>query len=462
MEHDLSKTMAELPTAEKTHGAGRWKPIALALALVAGLVAVLWFVFREQLTPAVPVQAARVLLLEQEVGGAEVPNSGKTELLFQASGWIEPDPWQVSIAVKTDGYVDEIFIREGDAVTNGQVVATLDPEDNELSLAVAKANVQRHEAVLNSKKSIAAAEEKQMEAAQFKVEAAVARLARERDTSERFANLKPDVISHSDRVAAEQAVVEFEAEEKAARASLTALEARAVSAKAEVKVAAAELASAKEALAVAQLAFDRTIIRAPMDGIILRRFAEPGDKRLVMADDPHSAHLAEIYDPGKLQVRVDVPLAEAGKMAVGQPAKISTAMIPGRTFEGLVTSIVGQADLQRNTLQAKVEIKGPDPRMRPDVLCRVEFLGVPTIGGSVGASSHSLWIPVQALEGDAADQQVWIVDPLTKTVGQRSVKLAGVTKEGYRAVVEGVRANERVVVMAEGTLKEGARVKEVE
>ncbi|MDF7799673.1 efflux RND transporter periplasmic adaptor subunit [Pontiellaceae bacterium B1224] len=465
MEHDLSKTMAELPSAgNQKGGSGRWKSMALAIALPLALAALLWFVFREQLAPAVPVETARIILLESEGGTDQVPTSGKPELLFQASGWVEPDPWHVSIAVKTDGYVDEVFIREGDAVTNGQLVATLDPADTKLDLAVAQANVQKYEAAWKAQQSRADAEVKQAEAALYRVEAAVARLTRERDTAERFTKSAPGVVSHVERVTAEQAVVEFEAEEKAARAALTALEARAVSAQAEIKVAEAALAAARDELAVAQLALDRTTVRSPINGLILRRFVKPGDKRMVMADDPHSAHIAEVYDPQHLQVRVDVPLSEAGKMKVGQPARITTAMLPGQTFDGRIISIIGQADLQRNTLQAKVVIDAPDPRMRPDVLCRVEFFGVPTLGNStqVPTFGNALWIPIDALETDANEQHVWVVDPITKTAVKRTVRLSNLLKDEYRGVLEGLRANELVVVRTEHPLKEGSRVKEIE
>lgn len=446
MEHDLSKIAAELPATEKKHhGSGRWKPVLLAVVVPLGLVALLWLVFREQLVRAVPVETARVILLEQE-GRMAVPASGKQELLFQASGWVEPAPWPVSLVVKTDGFIEEVFIKEGESVTNGQMVATLDPTDARLALEISEANVLKHEAMLNTQRNTAAAEAKQAEAAHFRVEAAVARLNRERDTSDRFAKSSPGVVSRAERVAAELAVIEFEAEEKAARAALTAFEAKSVAAVSEINVAEAALVSAEKKKAVAELALERTVIRSTMDGIILRRFVTPGDKRVLKSDDEHSAHIATIYNPSNLQVRVDVPISEAGKMAVGQPARISTAMIPGKTFDGRITRIIGQADLQRNTLQAKVEIKQPDARLRPDVLCRVEFMRLPASGNSGGVSSvgHSLWIPVRALKSDAREQEVWVVDPLTQTVQQREIQLSTSTRDGYREVAKGVRANEMI------------------
>ena len=459
---NLSKTVAPAATTKQS-GSGRWKPAALAIAVPLGIIAVIWFVFREQLVRATPVETGRIILLEQENDTASATQQGPSDMLFQASGWVEPAPWHVSLAVKTDGYVEEVFFKEGESVTNGQIMARLDPTDAQLALNASHANVRKHEALVNARESTAKAEEKQALSARFRVEAAVARLTRERDTSKRFANAAPGVISHTDRITAEQAVVEFEAEEKAARAALTAFEAMAIASEAEVKVAEAALASAFEALAEAQLALDRTIIRSTIDGIVMKRFVKPGDKRITKADDVHSAHIAAIYNPEELQVRVDVPIAEAGKLTIGQPTQMVTALLPGQTFTGQVTRIIGQADLQRNTLQAKVIINEPDIRLRPDVLCRVEFWSQADASHTASGSSaaHSLWIPETAIHSDAFEQAVWIIDPLTRTAHQRNIRLSTSRHEGFRQVADGVRANEIVVLSGAELLKEGARVKEV-
>jgi RND family efflux transporter MFP subunit len=463
MEQNLSENGGELPLPKhKPKGPGRWKPILLAVAVPVGLILLVWMLFRDQLAPAVPVETGRVILLKQE--GSGVPTSGTAELLFQASGWVEPDPWSVSLAVKTDGFVDAVFVKEGELVTNGQLVATLDPTDAQLTLALAEANVQKHEALLEAQKKQAEAEVKQAEAARFRVEVVVARLMRERDTAERFSKALPGVVSHIERVAAEQGVVEFEAEEKAARAALNAMEAKAVAAASEIQVSEATLASALKEWAVAQLALDRTEIRSSMDGIVLHRFVQPGDKRMVQSDMEHSAHIISIYQPSELQVRVDVPISEAGKVQPGQPVKISSALLPGRIFAGHVIRIIGQADLQRNTLQVKVKMNEPDPKMRPDVLCRVEFMSLPATGSSAGVPTlgTSLWIPVGALASDAATQQVWVVDPMEERIQSRAVQLGTAKRDGYREVREGVRANERVVIRASASLEEGVRVKEIQ
>lgn len=461
---DLSKTMAELPAARsKPSGFRRWKPALLAIAIPVGLAAVLWFVFREQLVRAVPVETGLVILLEQERGDSSTLASGSDNILFQASGWVEPDPWQINVAVKVDGFIEQVFIKEGEPVTNGQLVATLDPTDARLNLEVARANTRKHEAALAAQKNAANAAGKQAEAAQFRVEAAVARATGGRDIWERFSTTSSNVISLTERVMAKQTLIELEAEEEAARAALKALDAKTIEAQSQVGVAEAALASIRKQQEVAELALERTEIRTEAAGIILHRYVNPGDKRRAAADDPNSAIIASIYNPEQLQVRVDVPLAEAGKLIVGQSARIYTAMLPGRQFTGRVTRIIGQADLQRNTLQAKVALEAPDARLRPDVLCRVEFrdIGNAATANSPNGSGHALWIPERALDSVALEQTVWVVDSLSQTATERTIKLTSAKRPGFQQVADGLRANEVVVLTGKEALTEGARVKEV-
>jgi HlyD family secretion protein len=409
------------------------------------------------------VETGRVILLEQDSDATAASSTAPSTMIFQASGWLEPAPWPINLAVKVDGFVDQVFVKEGEVVTNGQIVAQLDPTDARLALELAAAHVRKHNAALTARKNAATATEKQAEAAQFRVESASARLSGASDTWERFSKTSANVISFTERVTAEQAVVELEALEKEARAALSAQQAKTIEAHSEISVAEAAQASALKGQEVAQLALERTVIRSDLSGIVLHRYVQPGDKRVLKTDDPNSAVIASIYDPAHLQVRVDVPLAEAGKLIVDQPAHIFTAMLPGQNFTGRVTRIVGMADLQRNTLQAKVAIDAPDARLRPDVLCRVEFMSArsPSASGPTTTGRYALWIPTGALQSDAPEQPVWVVDPLTQTATQRIIKLSTTTRTGFRKVTDGLRANEVVVLSGQAALSEGARVKEV-
>ena len=210
----------------------------------------------------------------------------------------------------------------------------------------------------------------------------------------------------------------------------------------------------------AELRLFRMVIRSPMDGRVKERRVDPGSKRMRQMDDPHSAEVAELYDPERLRVRVDVPLSEAGGLAVGQPTTITTALLPGQSFDGVVERIVGIADIQRNTLQAKVTILEPDDRMQPETLCRVAFHPAPveetsTVGASAGSS---VWISTAALTDGSESPTVWVIAPEENTVSSRTLKLGTTTRDGYREVLQGLRVNEQVVISSETPLAPGDRV----
>jgi RND family efflux transporter MFP subunit len=368
------------------------------------MLTVLFLIFRDRLTVALPVEVATVVLLEQDTSLSPSTVSGERELLFQASGWLEPDPWPVNIAVLTDGFVEDVFIKEGETVTNGQIVARLDAADATLEKRAAEASLG----------------------------GASARLSEAQDNWQRISSLAKHDVTERERVAARLALDQREAEAKAARVRLE----------------------------TAQLALERTVIQAHHNGVILRRFVEPGQKRRAAMDDPHSATIASLFDPKHLQVRVDVPLAEAGRVFTGQETHISTAMLPGQVFTGRVTRIVGQADIQRNTLQVKVAVRNPSPRLRPEILCRVEFWSDVATPEGVETGRHALWVPEEALpDRTATEQAVWIVDPLTQRAGRRTIRLSDIRTHGHRLVLEGLRANETIILGNPAGLKEGRRIR---
>lgn len=437
-------------TGERS-GAKHWKALLLIALIPTALLGLSYYLFRDQLRPAVAVEVGRVILLQHESG--ETTSAKSSELMFQASGWVEPNPWPIEVPVKVDGFVEEVFVREGDAVTNGQLVATLDVSDAELALAAAKAAVAERKAKVLAQQSAIAEARKRAAAGVSLVNAAVARAADDRDRWKRLSEASPKITSELERVTAEQALVENEAQEAAARATHEAMEAAVKRHEAEASVMDAALAAAEARLDMAKLAVDRCEIRVPQDGVVLRRYVNPGDKRRAGADDRNSATIITLFKPTELQIRVDVPLDEAGGLAVGQPAKISSALLPGQTMSGRVIQIVGQADLQRNTLQAKVAIDQPDPRLRPEVLCRVEFWSDAT--EQVQRNLHTLWVPEAAVQETGT---IWVIDPLSSEAEQRTVKL-GQKKDGFLLVLEGLRANETVVTGGAENLEEGARVR---
>jgi multidrug efflux pump subunit AcrA (membrane-fusion protein) len=183
--------------------------------------------------------------------------------------------------------------------------------------------------------------------------------------------------------------------------------------------------------------------------------AAPGQKKMVGMDEEDSATIAILYDPAHLQVRVDVPLADAAGLSVGQRAKIRCNLLPDQVFEGEVTRIEGAADLQRNTLQAKVRIENPSEKLRPEMLSRVEFFEThqTTTTSPTGFSGVAVYVPQSAIQ----DGHVWLCDPETQRAEKRPVTVSS-QQNGMARVSPEIRPGEWVVIRPLN-LKPGNRLK---
>jgi RND family efflux transporter MFP subunit len=428
-------------------------------AIFAGFLLLFAVLFGDRLLPGKPVDVAIVLAtLPTSHAPAASPSQGSVQ--FQASGWIEPDPLPIRASALVDGVIDHVKVLEGQQVSRGDVIAGLIDADAMLELEAARNEHRKwvsakaaHVAGIESARMKLKAAEAEVDSAETQREEALDRLTRMKDLSRQ-------VVPESELIAARLRLAREESLAAAALAGKGELEAEVTRLELETRVKEDEIAAAAVAVKQAELALSRTRIVAPIDGRILRLMAAPGQKKMQSDNDAESSTVAILYDPQKLQVRVDVPLADAAGLQLGQRVRIHCSLLPERGFDGEVTRISGEADLQRNTLQAKVRIENPAEQLRPEMLCRVEFMdahSAPASGSSVGkASSGSLamWIPESAL----ADNAVWVVDPETRRATKRPIQATQIRQEEHRRILEGLRPGEWVVIRPSG-LQEGQRVK---
>ena len=87
----------------------------------------------------VPVRTAQVVLhpVSKNTNSASLKSSNEPELLMQASGWIEPDPFSVRIPALYDGFVNEVYVHEGELVRTGQKLVSLIADDAQLAFRMA-------------------------------------------------------------------------------------------------------------------------------------------------------------------------------------------------------------------------------------------------------------------------------------------------------------------------------------
>ena len=442
----------------------------LPVGLLLGFLFILGILFGDRLLPAIPVETAPVITLR--AGESSLPddekhsvanNSAPPEkgsLVFQASGWIEPDPYTVYISTLINGVVDEVHALEGQSIKKGDLVATLIDDEARLDFQSAQQKYITLEKAIVAHCSGFEIVRAQIAAALQKIEASETLLTEARDTASRFENLNKGVVSQQQIVQARLATQRQIAILAEAKAEIPQLEARLTQLETEKEAMTANLDELATARDRAKLTLDRTRIISPMDGIVLRLHAAPGKKRMLDMDSATSAVIVELYDPNHLQARIDVPLNEAAALSPGQPVELVSDLLPDKIFAGIVTRINGQADIQRNTLQAKVEIKNPDKRLRPEMLVRAKFFALekslsPDGNRAEPAKRLALYVPEDALINDT---QVWIVNPDLKAE-KRTIKLGRDSKDGHRLTLEGLRSGESVILPPHAKLEEGDRVR---
>lgn len=479
----------------------RWKTRVLLPALILGCFsAVFLYALRDSLLPAVRVKAVAVVAKSAMGGGA----SG---VVAQAAGWVEPDPYPFYASALTDGIVKEVMVLEGQRVKEGEVLARLIDDDAKLALAEAEAEYQHHlhdvceyqsslksaqaewdnpidrvraekstTAMLEESRALLAANafEERVEAA--KIVELEEQYRREKLASDAGAFAKSNTVltglkletqraslklAEAKRPALEAKIRQQEAESSAARDAmrLRITETR------EVELANAKLAGelkttemARIRRDIAKLRLDRTQIRAPRDGVVMERLTEQGAKLYVNMNERNSAQAAKLYDPSKLQVRVDVPLADAAKVGVGQHAKISVEVLRDTVFDGTVTRVLHQADISKNTLQFKVAIAAPREELKPEMLARVQFIAMEKPDAKEREPSLRVFAPENLIRGHHGEAFAWIWDKGAGTAVKRTVVTGNLKQEGWVEITQGLQPGDALIDADTSNFKDGQRV----
>jgi membrane fusion protein (multidrug efflux system) len=224
------------------------------------------------------------------------------------------------IAAKIPGYVTAVDVLQDQPVTQGQVLAEIDPRDYENALTAARAAVANAQAALTLQAA-------RIEAAKADIAADQARLSFARADAARYAALSAKGASARQQA---QAAATAQA---TATAQLTADEANLDAAQAEIAVLNAQLAGAQAHAAQAALDLRNTRIRAPFDGVV-------GDKTVALGDylQP-GAEIMAIVPLAQVYVVANYKETQIQDIRPGQPVSVHVDGFPNLTVQGHVDSI---------------------------------------------------------------------------------------------------------------------------
>ena len=231
---------------------------------------------------------------------------------------------QVQVSSQVSGQIREVLADFNSEVKKGQVIARIDPETFEYRVRQAQADVDAAQAQVGVQQATLASRRADLSRATINLEEAKRDLDRKNELVER------NFISPAER--------------DKAKSIYRALEQDVVTANAQIDLAQAQLRNAgstvqqREALlASARVDLGRTIIRAPVDGVVIKRSIEPGQTVAVSLAAPELFLIAQ--NLRDMQVEVSIDEAEVSRLRVGQKTTFTVDAFPGRTFSGLVTQV---------------------------------------------------------------------------------------------------------------------------
>lgn len=506
----LSRTTKSSTDAATSDGAAQRVPkprrrwvtrVLLPVAVVLSVLMLIAYASRDLILPARQVEVVRVVAIAgstSKPGDTDVNTKRDvpTSVVAQAPGWVEPDPYPTYVTALANGVVQHILVLEGESVKAGQTVVQLVKDDAELSLAKTRAELDQRRATLAAAEAdfkepvalvraeaVAKAGVAEAKANLMRLDAEIAKEnARLDELSAAYDRLKAmnersvsalQVEGAKYQVKSQEAVVKATRQRKPELlALLESAEASHVAAKRDLELkttlqkamdeSKAALNAAKVRVNEAELRLQRMTIKSPVDGVVMARLVSPGAKLMLGSDQPHSAHAIHLYDPAKLQVRVDVPLADAAAVGVGQRAKIVVDVLPNIEFDGVVTRIVHQADIAKNTVQFKVAIDKPAPQLKPDMLARVKFLSSDR-GGSTSLEASSSGTTAVAIQRNALIQgqqpAVWWVSPENSRIERRPIKLGAAFSDDSVMVSSGLNPGDVIINNPQADLEAGQRVR---
>ena len=260
---------------------------------------------------------------------------------------------KVDISANVMGQVTQLKVKEGDYVRKGAILLEIDPIRSRAAVESLKASMQ--------------ATTHDFETAKARLELA------QKDYARAQANHAAGIISQSD----------FDMSFTTLRTSQTAFS----SAQKRIEQAKADLAGAQDAL-------NKTLITAPMDGVVTAKRIELGETAVPGLQNQPGTVLVTISDMSKVEAEMEVDEASIPTVKLGQDAQVRIDAYPNQVFQGVVTEVGGSPIAQTNVNEAikfkvKVQIKNPPPTIKPGLSNQADIF--------TGNRSQVLAIPLQAL-----------------------------------------------------------------
>ncbi len=226
--------------------------------------------------------------------------------------------------------------------------------------------------------------------------------------------------------------------------------------------ATARQAEAKTMVDQAQLRLQRMTITAPVSGRVLQLMTSPGSQLNIgptQMEKRDANTVVTMYQPERLQVRVDVRFEDLPRVTLGQPTLVESPALL-KPLEGRVLFLTGFANIQKNTLEVKVSIEAPPSVIKPEMLVDVTFLAAArdTALTERPSDEFRLYVPKSVVHADESGSFVWVADLQRGLAKRQAVRMGGEETAGLVEILDGLNESSRVISSAADQLHDGDRI----
>jgi HlyD family secretion protein len=336
---------------------------------------------------------------------------GPLTVEVSASGTVMPVV-SVQVSSQISGQIKAIHVDYNSPVRKDQPVALIAPELFESKVAQARSDLQNAEAAVLNQRALVQRAKADVENAHGALAVGQAQTAKaqvavvdtRRDLDRKRQLLRQDLIGRVDRDTAEalheSSVAQAEssrAQERVLTAAIRGAEAQAEAAQAQLQSAIATVRQRQAALAQAQVDLNNTVIRSPVDGIVVSRSVDVGQTVAASLQAPTLFTIAQ--DLSRMQVETNVVEADVGRLQLGQRAAFTVDAFPGKTFRGEVLQMRRSPQVTQGVVSYTVVVSAENPgqRLLPGMTANVRIV--------TAEKTDALKIPTAALrvrlpEGD--------------------------------------------------------------
>lgn len=375
---------------------------------------------------------ARNRLLGTPVEAYATQNTGLRQTVVASGRVITPQ--RVSVASKVIGRVKSIPVTEGEKVSRGQLLIQLDSQDELASIAQAGTSIDQAQAKLQQQREVA------LPAAMEGLKKAEADVRQLKNQYERVADLKKrNFVSQMQLDEARRNLDVAVSQRQTAQLQVQTNQSKG----GDSALILAGLAQARANLKSLQVRLEQDSIRAPSDGVLIKRDIEPGD--IVQP----GVSLMTLAVSGEIQIEIQLDEKNLAKLAIGQKALGSADAFPEQTFEAVVNYINPGIDATRGSVEIKLRILNPPDYLRQDMTVSVDI--------ETAHKTMALVVPSEAVR-DANSDAPWVLVVRDKRTVHQNVGI-GLRGDNQTEITSGLVTNEPVILSSVGTIVAGQRVR---